>query len=105
MQAEDIVVVNHTASYGFAYYSPRDPVSTSKAIGVQGFVMAVHNPHVILTGSGSKAVLATLVEAVRLQQQSGSGSRIFIVLTHMIPAEKTRCVLMPSTRFTCNHTW
>jgi hypothetical protein len=89
MQAEDIVVVNHNAGYGFAYYWPRDPVSASKAIGVQGFVMAVHNPHVIFTGSGPKAVLATLREGIRRQRQSGSGSRVFIVLTHMIPKEKT----------------
>jgi MFS family permease len=89
MRAKDIVVVSRAASYGFAYYWQRDPVSATRAsAGLNDFSMEVHNPNVVLAGSGSAAVLAALRQGIRLQQQSGSGSRVFIVLTHLVPAEK-----------------
>jgi hypothetical protein len=90
MQPKDIVVVNSSGSYGFAYYWPRDPVSASKNATAQGFVMEVHNPNVILARNRSAiAVLATLRKAINMQRQSGSGSRVFIVLTHVLPAEQS----------------
>ena len=89
MQPNDIVIVNINGSYGFAYYWPRDPVSASRTTIAAGFVMDVHNPNVLVAGFGRNSVLATLRKAIRLQRQSGSGSRVFIVLSHMLPADKS----------------
>ena len=48
MQPKDIVIVNSSGSFGFAYYWPRDRVSASRTATGAGFVMDVHNPNVIL---------------------------------------------------------
>ncbi len=89
MQPKDIVVVNSSGNYGFAYYWQRDPVSASKNASAQGFVMEVHNPNVIVAPNRTaKSVLATLRKAINRERLSGSGGRIFIVLTHVLPDEQ-----------------
>jgi len=90
MGAKDIAVVNAGGAFGFAYYWPRDRVSASKTAAGQGFAMEVNNPNVILASSPTpQSVLATLRKAIDLQRQSGSGSHVFIVLSHVLPAERT----------------
>ena len=87
MQPNDIVVVNMNGHYGFAYYWPH-PVSASPSTVAAAFVMDVHDPNVLVAGFGRKAVRTTLGKAMDLQRQYGSGSRVFIVLSHMNTEDK-----------------
>jgi hypothetical protein len=51
--------------------------------------MTVHNPNVLFAQNRrGGAVLAALRQAIDLQRQSGSGSRVFIVRTHVVPDEQ-----------------
>ncbi len=90
MRPNDVVIVNSSATYGFAYYWRGDSVSAAAKKGAIGFVMEVANPNVIFARErGPHAVFATLRGAIALQRQLGPGSRIFIVLSHVLPPEQT----------------
>ena len=89
MNPTDIVVVNSSGNWGFAYYWPHDTVFASKNNGVAtGFVMGVHNPNVIMAGGrGAATVTAVLRDALTRQKRAGPNSRIFIVRTHVSDSE------------------
>ena len=86
----DIVVVNSSANWGFAYYARHDAVFAVKSDTVAtGFVMRVRDPNVLVAdGRDDATVLAIMREAVARQRQAGPASRIFIVRTHLSPPEE-----------------
>jgi hypothetical protein len=84
----DVVLVNFPGSYGFAYYWP-DGVKTrtDKTVG-QGFKVEAKNLDAVYAqGRTNDTVLAALRQAVDRWHAEPSGSRLFIVRSHVSPAE------------------
>ena len=88
MHPNDIVLVSSSGNWGFAYYSPHDSAFAAKDETVStGFVMRVRDPNVIIAaGRDSASIRGALRDATR-RQRTAPGSRIFVVCTHMLPAE------------------
>ncbi len=85
----DVILVNSSGDFGFAYYWPRDPVFATKDDSrSNGFVMQVRNPNVIMaSGRERPTILKALQRALARQLRARTGSRIFIVRTHMSVGE------------------
>jgi hypothetical protein len=84
----DVVLVNFPGSYGFAYYWP-DGVKTraDKSVG-QGFKVEAKNLNAVYAqGRTNDTVLDALRQAVDRWRAEPSGSRLFIVRSHVSPAE------------------
>ena len=84
--ANDVVLVSYLGSNGFAYYWP-DGVTTHTSKN-QGFSVQAKNLDAIYAqGRTNDTVLAALREAVARWRAEPSGSRLFIVRSHVSPAE------------------
>jgi hypothetical protein len=86
----DIILVNSSGNWGFAYYWRHDPVFATKddTVGT-GFVMQVRNPNVIIArGRERPTIVQALQEALTRQRQNRADSRVFIVRTHMDDSEE-----------------
>lgn len=84
----DVVLVNFPGSYGFAYYWP-DGVKTrtDKTVG-QGFKVEAKNLNAVYAqGRTDETVLDALRQAVDRWRAQPPGSRLFIVRSHLTPAE------------------
>ena len=85
----DVILVNSSGNWGFAYYWPRGPVFATRDDSVaNGFVMQVRDPNVIMARGRERAtILQALQRALARQQRDGTENRIFIVRTHMSVGE------------------
>ena len=89
MRSSDVVLVNSSANWGFAYYWPRGRVRTLRsAVVANGFVAEVAGlDAVYASGRTRAAVLRALRVALDRQHRTGPRSRIFIVRSHVIRYE------------------
>jgi hypothetical protein len=85
MTSSDIVLVNSSANWGFAYYWPHGHVRTLRsAVVANGFVAEVAGiDAVYASGRTRAAVLRALRVALDRQHRAGSRSRLFIVRSHV----------------------
>ncbi len=85
MRSSDVVLVNSSANWGFAYYWPHGRVRTLRsAVVANGFVAEVAGlDAVYASGRTPAAVFRALRVALDRQRRTGSRSRIFIVRSHI----------------------
>ena len=91
LEANDVVLVNDSARFGFAYYWPRGPLQfhSTDASG-QGFRPEVKGVHAIYAeGRTDAEVLAAMRAATTRWRAAPAGSRLYIVRTHISPGEIT----------------
>jgi hypothetical protein len=85
MTSSDVVLVNSSANWGFAYYWPHGHVRTFRsAVVANGFVAEVAGiDAVYASGRTRAAVLRALRVALDRQHRTGPRSRLFIVRSHV----------------------
>jgi hypothetical protein len=85
----DIVLVNSSANWGFAYYWPHGRVVTRRsAVVANGFLAEVGDiDAVYASGRTRAAVLAALRQALDRQHHNGPRSQIYVVRSHVTISE------------------
>ena len=85
MSSSDVVLVNSSANWGFAYYWPHGRVRTLRsAVVANGFVAEVAGIDAVYASDRTRAaVLRALGVALDRQHRTGPRSRIFIVRSHV----------------------
>ncbi|HEY5173022.1 MAG TPA: hypothetical protein VIK54_14960 [Acidimicrobiia bacterium] len=86
--ANDVIVVNGSGAWGFSYYWPQGPVRLHKVTPDVVVAEAPAAHAIYATGRTDEAVLDALHSGLEQQRQSGPGSRLFIVRTHLTPGER-----------------
>ena len=85
----DVVIVNQSANFGFAYYWPHGHVAFHNDASGQGYAAkAVGVGAIYVPDDSYTSVLLTLQTAVRRWRAAGPESRLFIVRTHVDAAER-----------------
>jgi hypothetical protein len=85
----DVVVVGRGADYGFAYYWPDGRLAFRTAEGPTGFRVTVRGvPAIYATDRSPAAVADAMSDAVAIRRAGPPGARIFVVLSHLGPAEE-----------------
>ena len=89
--ADDVILVNDAASFGFAYYWPHDAISTKADDSGQGFRARVRGLGALYVPRGRTdgVALKALREALDHWRTGGPGNRLFIIRSHVIGAEVT----------------
>jgi hypothetical protein len=85
----DVILVNESANFGFAYYWPHDHVAFRNDGSGQGFgATAVGVGALYVRDESYTSVLLTLQTAVERWRAAGPESRLFIVRTHVDAVER-----------------
>jgi hypothetical protein len=89
LRAHDVVVVNESANFGFAYYWPHGHITFHHDNSGQGFATAVSGVDAIYVPTRTYDGIAHgLREAVVRWQHAGPDSRLYIVRTHLSSDEE-----------------
>ncbi|MEU5786893.1 hypothetical protein ABZ754_04070 [Micromonospora purpureochromogenes] len=86
----DVVVLNSTAWYGFAFYSERDAIELVAPYGntVGWWVAMPTRPDaVVVTGHDTTAIRAGLRQALELAGRRGGDARVWVIRSHVIGGE------------------
>ncbi|HEV7208181.1 MAG TPA: hypothetical protein VGN54_05495, partial [Mycobacteriales bacterium] len=83
----DVVIVDLSANWGYAYYRGIDPLSIvdSGPASATGFFIRYTDPQVVAMHSRTQASPAAALRTAR--SRLGPGGRIFVVRSHLAPAE------------------
>jgi hypothetical protein len=86
--ANDVILVNGSGSFGFAYYWPHGRITTVPFDTAQGFVPRLRGVNAVYsTGRTDDAVLTAMRQAIHRWRGVGHRSRLFIVRSHLNRAE------------------
>ena len=85
----DVIIVNESANFGFAYYWPHGHVTFHGDDSGQGFnARAVGVGAIYVPDESYTSVFLTLQTAVKRWRAAGPDSRLFIVRTHVDALER-----------------